>query len=211
MNDPQANAQLELACRGGAADDLLEALEEGADINCSGSSPLFIAIMASDRDIVSVLVEKGADVSLFEITATGHDEIVDGLMKLAPATGEDPGESAVDAKQLRAFDRMIRNKGLAEPIRKGRGEEYAGFLEGLKWIAAEQCHAIVKDFLDLLGDLPAETDPAVGIPRLLEDHAERVAELGNRYAGAEEIPRELLKDYLKEQKRLAGSNSTDGK
>lgn len=61
MSDPLANAQLELACRVGSRDAVLEALEEGADINFGHGSPLIIAMMAGDRTMVATLIELGAD------------------------------------------------------------------------------------------------------------------------------------------------------
>ena len=104
MNDPFANSQLDLACRVGSRDAIIEAIEDGADINHDGSSPLILAIMANDRPTVEVLVELGADVSCFELKVSDQKGIVDELMKGAPATGDVPEEDPVDAKILRAID-----------------------------------------------------------------------------------------------------------
>ena len=203
MSDPLANTQLELACRVGSLDDVVEALDEGADINCNGSEPLFIAIMAENRELVSLLIEKGADVSMFEIISTDPQEVIELLMKLAPAPEEEPAEETVDAKRVRAFDRMIRNKGLAEPIAKGRWDEYTAFRDGLKWIAAEECHDAVNEFIEMI-ELALPEIGEAGIPDFLSNgSAARVAELSERYAAAEEVPGELLKEYLKERKKVA--------
>ena len=209
VTDQLSNTQLELACRLGSEEEILEALEDGADINFNGSTPLFVAIMAGDREVVTVLVEQGADASLFGLDVSEPEEIVEALMKLAPApvVEDEAGgaeEDPVDGKLARAFDRMIRNHGLAEPWRKGRGSEYAAFRDSLRWIAAEECHAVVDEFIGMVEVASAEIGEE-GIPALLEENAARVAELSERYLAAAdgEEPRELLKEYLKERKKVA--------
>lgn len=204
MSDPQANGQLELACKVGLIPEIDEALAEGADINCYGSSPLFIGIMANDQPIVEALVERGADISTFSIKATEKNEIVEALMALAPQHSDPAGgDNQVEPKLVRAFDRMIRNKGLGEPITKNRAAEYPAFSEGLKWIAAEDCHAIVTEFLDMVEFVRSEKGDA-GMPEFLKENAARIKILSDRYANLDESPRDLLKDYIKEQKKLKG-------
>ena len=200
MGNSQANSQLELCCRLGSLDGILEALEEGADINCNGSAPLFTAVMANDRTIVTALIEKGADTSAFEINLTDQDEAVEALMALAPAQPAPDEGDPVDAKLVRAFDRMIRNKGLSAPIQKGRTAEYPAFADGLKWIAAEECHACVTELLEMVEQGPGPNGDDDGLSQFLADHAPRVDELSARYTAADELPGELLKDYLKEKK-----------
>ena len=201
MNDPMANAQLELACRVGSREAIIEAIEEGADIDHNGSSVLIIAIMAGDRDTVSTLVELGADVSCFELQVTNHEAIVDALMKGTPKTDEILEEDPVDAKLVRAFDKLIRAKGLDEPFKKNRGGDYPAFRDGLRWIAAEECHAVVTGFLELIGPARSESGD-LGVDAFLAENASRIEELTNKYTSAEEIPGDLLKDYLKERKKL---------
>lgn len=211
MSDSLANTQLELACRVGSREDVLEALEDGADINCNGNSPLFIAIMANDRSLVSTLVEKGADVSAFEVAATGHEEIVDALMLLSRAEDDkNSGEAVtmveVDGKLVRAFDKMIRSKGLAEPFHKGRGDEYAAFCSSLRWIAAEECYANVSEFLEMVELTRKESgaeDDKSGIRKFLNDNAARIDVLSRQYAEADEVPGDLVKEYLKERRKVA--------
>ncbi len=198
VSDPFANAQLELCCRIGSVDGVLEALEDGADINGNAGAALFTAIMAGERAIISVLVEKGADVSLFQIGASDHEAIVEALLALAPAPASEESaagaDDPVDAKRVKAFDKMIRSKGLGEPFRKGRGDEYPSFRTGLAWIAAEECEACVGEFLALRGD------GEEGAGTFLEANAARISELSARYLAAPEVPVDLLKDYLKEKK-----------
>ncbi len=205
VNDPLANAQLELCCRVGSVEGLLEALEDGADINGNGGSPLYVAIMARDRAIVSALVQHGADTSIFEIPVADHDEMVDGLLALAPPIAGDNDADAedasdpVDAKLVRAFDKLIRGKGLEGPLLKGRGGEYPSFRKGLLWIAAEDCEACVAEFLALL-EAGLGEEGSHSTPVFLEQNAERISKLSERYRAASEAPTDLLKDYLKEKK-----------
>lgn len=203
MPDPLANAQLELACRLGSVDDVLEALDDGADVDCNGSSPLFIAIMANDRRVVETLVRRGADTSIFGVPGpdAGPEAVVDALMAFVPVTEEETGADPVDAKVVRAFDRMIRVKGLGEPLRKGRGADYAAFADGLKWIASEECLAQVGAFLALLEE--AVSDPPDAVGEVLERHAGEVDEWSRRYREAEEDVRALLKEYQKERRRAS--------
>lgn len=204
MNDPLANQQLDLACQVGSRVDIIEAIEDGADINHSGSSPLILAIMANDRNTVSILVELGADLTCFELKVSNQDAIIDELMKGAPGTGDVPEEDPVDAKLLRAFDKQIRNKGLGEPFLKKRGAEFPAFLDALKWIAAEDCHSIVEDFLERIE--PSRTESGdVGVDTFLKECADIVQNLSEQYAAAPDLPTELLKEYLKERKKLLKS------
>ncbi len=201
MNDPFANSQLDLACRVGSRDAIIEAIEDGADINHSGSSPLILAIMANDRSTVEALVELGADVSCFELKVSNQEGIIDELMKGAPSTGDVPEEDPVDAKVLRAIDKQIRNKGLGEPFAKKRGVDYPTFLDALKWIAAEDCHTIVEEFLQNIEPSRQEFGD-VGVDQYLKEHAGEIEELSARYVAVSDLPGELLKEYLKERKKL---------
>lgn len=213
MNDPIANGQLELACRLGSVDDIPEAIEEGAHVDCNGYSPMFIAIQNGDRAVIAALVEHGADTAVFEVDPEKGDP-VDQLMAMAPDTGggESEGEGMVelDAKMIRAFQRMITNKGIAEPMHKGRGGEYAAFADGLRSIAAEECHAVVREFLELAEAAVAEVEDEERDASLLahlkdEAQQETLTALTERYhqAAEEEEPGELLKVYLKERKEVS--------
>lgn len=213
MNDPVANTQLELACRLGLLDDVLEALEDGADIDCNGCSPVFFAIENGDRAIISALVERGADVSIFEVDPGG--DVVEQLLAISPgssaaADGDGGGEAAVemaelDAKMIRAFERMVRNKGIAEPVLKGRWGEFPAFCDALQSLAAEECQAIASEFVALVKAGQEEADEEVAKAFVAAaENADALADLGARYlvATEDEQPGELLKEYLKERKKL---------
>lgn len=239
VSDPIANAQLELACRVGALDDLLEALEEGADLNCKGGSPLFLAIMAGERSVVEALVERGADPSMFLTPAQAAEEVpladrLDSLMACGPAPsskGDDSeegpsassgNEPEIDPKLIGALDRMIRRKGLVEPFLKKRADELPTFRKALGGIGAEDCHAVVGEFLDALEEARAQADSSAEAEEaeadsdremtefdesiFLETETERISEWSTRYASTEEAPAALAREYLKERKKLeAGS------
>ena len=239
MSDPIANAQLELACRVSALDDLLEALEEGADVNCKGGSPLFLAIMAGERSVVEVLVERGADLSMFLSAALVPDNVpledrVDALMACGPgpSSKDDDGdddsatssgdEPEIDPKLIGALDRMIRRNGLVEPFLKKRADELPTFRKALGGIGAEDCHAVVSEFLDALEEARAQAGSSAEAEEAATDsdremtefddriflvaETERISEWSTRYASTEEAPAALAREFLKERKKLeAGS------
>lgn len=206
MDHSQVNSQLELCCRVGSLDGILEALAEGADINHNGGTPLFTAIMAHDHAAISLLLENGADASVFLPDGPAGGDAAAALLALAPAPGAAAAGSAdsaevVDAKLVRALDRMIRREGLAAPIAKGRGADYPAFSQGLKWIAAEECHSCVMELLAMIesAGIGAEDGAIAGF---LRENAARIGELSERYMRAEEVPGDLLRDYLKEKRKL---------
>ena len=98
---------------------------------------------------------------------------------------------------------MIRNKGFREPFAKKRGGEYPAFRDGLQWIAAEDCHACVSEFLGLIADVPDSVGDGDGeaLEACFSENAGRISEIQARYVAAEDLPGELLKDYLKERKK----------
>ncbi|MFT4546268.1 MAG: hypothetical protein ACI9UA_000231 [Pseudoalteromonas tetraodonis] len=213
MNDPVANTQVELASRLGLLDDVIEALEDGANIDCNGCSPVYFAIQNGHREVLVALVERGADVSMFGVDPAG--DVLEQLMAIGPGgvettTVDAPdaveGMVELDAKMIRAFDRMLCNKGMGEPIKKGRLTEYRAFCDGLTSLAAEDCQSVVSEFLDWIKP-QGDADPEEAANMILGDEssAARLAELAERYAKvtAEELPGELLKDYLKERKKVS--------
>jgi hypothetical protein len=118
------------------------------------------------------------------------------------------GMAELDAKMIRALHRQISNKGIAEPILKGRGAEYEAFAAGLQSIAAEECYSVVNEFLELSKTVTADSEePEAALLAHVKDaaQADTLAALSERYRKAteEDQPAELLKDYLKEQKKVS--------
>ena len=97
MSDWSADRELELACKVGSIDDFERAIEEGANVNCDGGSPLFVSIMTHNREMISRLVELEADVGMFLSAAKRKrlktpEQIVDALLEGAPPPVEDDAE-----------------------------------------------------------------------------------------------------------------------
>jgi|MDTC01.3.fsa_nt_gb hypothetical protein len=84
-------------------------------------------MMAGDRTIVSTLIELGATVSQFALRETEHEAIVDSLVRSAAFARNMLDEDPVDVKLVRAFDKQLRNKGLAEPFKNQLARSIAPF------------------------------------------------------------------------------------
>lgn len=98
-----ANRELEIACKLGSKKTFLSAIEEGADVNCDGGSPLFLAIMNHQHEMVEMLVKHGADVSMFlpkaKLKKLKTDEAkIEALMAGAPPPVE-PDEKEAEKEK----------------------------------------------------------------------------------------------------------------
>jgi len=60
-----ADRELELACKVGSMSDFRRALAEGANVDADGGSPLFVAIMKGNREMVWQLLNAGANPAFF--------------------------------------------------------------------------------------------------------------------------------------------------
>jgi ankyrin repeat protein len=65
MRTWSADRELELACRVGSVKDFRRAIAEGANVNADGGSPLFLAIMKGNREMVWELLQAGASPAPF--------------------------------------------------------------------------------------------------------------------------------------------------
>ncbi|MEM7015499.1 MAG: hypothetical protein AAF585_28910 [Verrucomicrobiota bacterium] len=97
MSEWSADRELELACKVGSIDDFERAIEEGANVNCDGGSPLFVSIMTHNRELITRLVELDADIGMFLSAAKRKklktpEQIVDALLEGAPPPVEDDGK-----------------------------------------------------------------------------------------------------------------------
>ena len=91
-----ADRELELACKVGCLTNLERAIEEGADVNCEGGSPLFLAIMKGHRHVIERLIELEASPEIYLSkaqlkNAKSPEQIVDALMEGAPPPVEEGG------------------------------------------------------------------------------------------------------------------------
>ena len=91
-----ADRELELACKVGSMSDFQRALAEGANVNADGGSPLFVAIMKGNREMVRQLLNAGANPALFLRKSRlsklrTREQILDALMEGAPPPVIDMG------------------------------------------------------------------------------------------------------------------------
>jgi len=104
MSNWCADRELEVACKVGSIRDVERAMAEGGDVNCDGGSPLFLSVMAGNREMVEFLVEKGATPSAFLPDKTlkklqSPEEIVEALMACSPPPLTED-EKKEDGKEL---------------------------------------------------------------------------------------------------------------
>lgn len=104
MPEWSADRELELACKVGSLTDFDRAIEEGANVNFDGGSPLFVAIMSGNRVIVEKLVSHGADAGMFLSKSQvkklkSEEQVIEALMANAPPPVEDEEEKE-DEKSL---------------------------------------------------------------------------------------------------------------
>lgn len=102
MSDPAADLSLELACKLGDLSNAREALAEGADPDCSGGSPLFLAMTGRQRDLIQLLLDHGADASPFlpakkRDLLSRRDALVEELLASVPPASRGEGVEAVEA------------------------------------------------------------------------------------------------------------------
>jgi hypothetical protein len=94
MPNWSADRELELACKVGSLPDFDRAIEEGANVNFDGGSPLFVSIMTGNRVIVELLVSHGADTGMFLSKTQAkklktQEQILEALMANAPPPVEE--------------------------------------------------------------------------------------------------------------------------
>ncbi len=104
-----ADQELLIACKVGSLSGVTSALEEGANINAEGGTPLFTAIMNRQPEMIDVLVRAGVDVTMFLTTAQlkklkTPESIIDELVANCPpppAEDEEPpaDDEVAEAKQ----------------------------------------------------------------------------------------------------------------
>ena len=211
MSDPIANCTLELACTVGSLDNALEALEEGADINHGGGAPLFNAIFNRNREMITLLVERGADLSHFispakQAALGSMDETIAMLMECAP-----PDPNAIDPGLMGEMDGTIRSKGLGKPILEGDWDGFVAYVEKLERIGAPELSAIVAEVVELFRPAPEFGDAALFEAVKAEKKAvkaltERYEELQMPFS-LEEMARQFLD--AEEKGEVSGSSSRE--
>jgi hypothetical protein len=194
MSDPISNCTLELACTVGSIDNALEALEEGADINFGGGAPLFAAIFNRNREVVRMLVERGAEISHLlpkskQVGISGIDQLIDLLMTFAP-----PDPKAIDPTLMGEFNEILRKDGLGKPVEDGDWEGLVLYGEKLEKIGANQSLVAVNEVLDLLR--PAWSFGTAALMASLKAEKKKIAAASKRYVEADEDIATLARIHL---------------
>ena len=92
-----ADVSLHTAARHGLLEKLKELIGKGADVNAKnseGQTPLDLASGKGHKDIVELLVEKGADSSIYTAASLGDIEKVKSLIKSGVSVNGDPRSSS---------------------------------------------------------------------------------------------------------------------
>lgn len=194
MSDPVANCTLELACTVGSIDNALEALDEGADINFGGGAPLFAAIFNRNREIVRMLVERGAEISHLlpkskQVGISGIEQLIDLLMTFAP-----PDPKAIDPALMAEFNEILRKDGLGKPVEDGDWDGLVIYGEKLEKIGANQSLEAVNEVLDLLR--PAWSFGTAALMASLKAEKKKIAAASKRYVDADEDIATLARIHL---------------
>ncbi len=196
MSNSIANRTLELACTVGAVDDAIEAIEDGADLDCQGHAPVFLAILNRNREILNLLIDHGAETESFLPKKKlklirSREDLIEELIACAPQNPRD-----VKPDQIEEIDTGIRNDGVEFLLAEVDWDNATRFRDSLNAIGADSSHRCVAEFLqwaqaehglqrDGLGDFLSENKHAI------EDYRERYLTTGENLV-------ELANEYLAE-------------
>ncbi len=183
MSNSVANRTLELACTVGAEDDAIEAIEDGADLDCHGNAPIFLAIMNRNRNILNLLIDRGAETDFFLAKKRlklirSREDLIEELIACAPQNPRD-----VKPDQIEEIDLGIRNDGVKFLLSEMDWDNATRFRDSLNAIGAGSSHRCVAEFLqwaqsenglqrDALNDFLTENKPAI------EDYRDRYLATG---------------------------------
>jgi len=190
MSDAIANCTLELACTVGSIENAREALEDGADIDAGGGSPLFNAIFHRNVEMVRFLIGSGADLSAIipasKLAAlSGQEAIIGLLMECAPP---DPRE--IDPGLMGEMDATIRNSGLGKPVLEGDWDGMVFYAEKLERIGAPELCVCVTEVIDMLK--PAKSFGDAALFETVKAEKKKIAAITERYAAVEGGSVEIL-------------------
>ncbi len=194
MSDNVANRTLELACTVGACDAAEEAIEEGADVNCAGGAPLFLAIMNRDRSMLNLLLDHGADGESFLAKkklkmVKCREDLVEELIACAPHNPRD-----VKPEKIEEIDNGIREGGVEFLLSGVDWDNATQFRDALNAIGANSSHRCVAEFLQW-----AQSENGSGqngIDEFLIKNETAIVEYRERYLDSGEDLIALANDYL---------------
>lgn len=145
----QANFDLELACKVGCLPAIQEALTEHADTNCFSGSPLFLAIRNRDRQIISLLLENGAEHDLFLskkeqrlLTGRPQAELIEKMLGTDVFDRHHPNLTKL-LKEMYQAEQQIQEQGLNILFAKKDWDEVYKMMNFLNIIAAQSKFTIL--------------------------------------------------------------------
>jgi len=194
MSNSVANRTLELACTVGALNDALEAIEDGADLNCNGNSPIFLAILNKNRGLLNLLIDQGAETDSFLAKKRlalirSREDLIEELIACAPHNPRD-----VKPEQIEEIDTGIRNDGVAFLLAEVEWDHATGFRDSLDAIGAGSSHRCVAEFLQW-----AQSEHGLqrdGLGNFLSENKHAIQEYRTRYLSSGEDLVELAREYL---------------
>lgn len=194
MSDPIANRTLELACTVGAADDAIEAIEDGADVNFQGGAPLFLAIMNRNRDIIHLLLDHGANAESFIAKkklslVRDREDLVEELIACAPHNPRD-----VKPDQIAEIDTAIRNEGVEYLLAEIDWDKATRFRDSLDAIGAGSSHRCVAELLQWVRSENGNDRDALGT--FLVSNETTITEYRERYIASGEDLIALANEYV---------------
>ncbi|MDF1657301.1 MAG: hypothetical protein P1U58_06790 [Verrucomicrobiales bacterium] len=196
MSDPIANRTLELACTVGAADDAIEAIEDGADVNYQGGAPLFLAIMNRNRGLIHLLLDHGAVADSFIAKkklalVNDRDDLIEELIACAPHNPRD-----VKPDQIAEIDTAIRNEGVGYLVAEIDWDKATRFRDSLDAIGAGGSHRCVAELLQWVRSENGADRDALG--NFLVSHENTITEYRERYLTTGEDLIALANEYVTE-------------
>lgn len=194
MSDTIVNRNLELACSVGSYDNALEALEEGANVNFHSGAPLFSAILGRNREILNLLLDRGADASFFLSKKLlkqhlSREELIETLIACAPCNPKD-----VKIDEIREVDSAIRSTGVEFLVSELDWDDATRFRDSLNAIGADSSHRCVSEFLQWAKSESRESDD--GLSGFLRAHGDALVEYRSRYLESGEDLIALANEFI---------------
>lgn len=201
MTDPIANRTLELACTVGAADDAIEAIEDGADVNYQGGAPLFLAIMNRNRELIHLLLDHGAEPDHFIAKKKfalieDREDLVEELIACAPHNPRD-----VKPDQIEEIDSAIRNEGVEYLLAEVDWDKATRFRDSLDAIGAGGSHRCVAELLQWVRSENGMDRNSLGT--FLEHNETTITEYRERYLSTGEDLVALANEYVTDEEAEA--------
>ncbi len=193
MTDPLTDLNLELACAVGSYENAIEAITEGADVECKSGAPLFLSIQNRHRQLIAFLLDHGADPSPFlskkrlkEIHS--REDLIEELIACVPYNPRD-----IKLDELQEIDSAIRTDGVEFLVAEMDWDHATRFRDSLNAIGASSTHRCIAEFLQWAR---SESGGSTAIPSFLRCNDDVVSEYRSRYLSTGENLIALANDFL---------------